>query len=932
MACAREPGWCARECGALVRARRRTQAGHLPAAARARDRDPMQQLRRRSTPIAPALAPAGPWHVDAPLVRPGLVPRPRLLRRLTAAETPLAMIVAPAGFGKTTLLAEWATRDDRPFVWLSMEALPGDGADAVAALAGVVQDVGACLTPHVIVVDDAHLLAAQASMRRVTDLACRLPDGSCLAVASRRHLAVPIARLRAHRLLTELGPRELAMTRLEAAMLVDAAGARLDAGQVDRLLAVTEGWPAGLYLAALSIQEQDESADAVAHLDGGDRLIAEYIRSEVLGDLSEDAVAFLRWTSVLGRLTAPLCDAVLDVGDCGAVLDRLGAGDVPIEAVDRCDATFRYHPLLAEALRADLRRREPELERTIHRRAADWHAAHGELDDALRHAAAARDAARAGRLLWSVASRRAAQGRADTLRPWLAPFGPAELRADPALALSAATYHLAGGRRDEAERWTEAAERVVDRAGGPDELRAAVAVLRACVARHGIVRWRRMPPALGSWHPPTRVAAGSRTSSRASRISSTAMARERGSCSRVGAAPGPGRGADRGGVVPCAARAARCRGRRLGGRGGVRGRGSRRARPRPGDRARARAVLAVGAAASAYRGEVFKARRDADAAKRLLSRLGGFVPWYLAEAQVALARAEIRLSDAATARALLTRAARNLSHVGDAGTLGEWLHPAWECADAFAGRGDGRRARRSPTRSCACCASSRATSRSARSAARLHVSTNTVKTQALAVYRKLGVPAAPTPSRAAARSGWSMADAASPPACPCSLTVWVFDTVPGATAAVPRLPRLAAVGVIAVEDSALVAWPRGCQQAFDAHARCAVRAGEPLGRLLGRAARADLPGAAGRPDLRRRGGCVRRWPRRLRRRRRLRQARTRLGDAGHVGALRPQQRRGRRRAGRRAGGARRGADPLRPLRGARALPARSPRRGVRGRR
>ena len=698
----------------------------------------MQQLRRRSTPIAPALAPAGPWHVDAPLVRPGLVPRPRLLRRLTAAETPLAMIVAPAGFGKTTLLAEWATRDDRPFVWLSMDALPGDGADAVAALAGVVQDVGACLTPHVIVVDDAHLLAAQASMRRVTDLACRLPDGSCLAVASRRHLAVPIARLRAHRLLTELGPRELAMTRLEAAMLVDAAGARLDAGQVDRLLAVTEGWPAGLYLAALSIQEQDESADAVAHLDGGDRLIAEYIRSEVLGDLSEDAVAFLRWTSVLGRLTAPLCDAVLDVGDCGAVLDRLGAGDVPIEAVDRCDATFRYHPLLAEALRADLRRREPELERTIHRRAADWHAAHGELDDALRHAAAARDAARAGRLLWSVASRRAAQGRADTLRPWLAPFGPAELRADPALALSAATYHLAGGRRDEAERWTEAAERVVDRAGGPDELRAAVAVLRACVARHGIrqmaqdaARARELAPADPGCGGVTDFIEGvahqlDGDGARARELLESGARRAQGEAPIVAASCHAQlallavEADDWEDAAACAdeARAALA--------------------PVPVTAPGHALVLAVGAAASAYRGEVFEARRDADAAKRLLSRLGGFVPWYLAEAQVALARAEIRLSDAATARALLTRAARNLSHVGDAGTLGEWLHAAWECADAFAAgaTGSGPALTNAELRVLRFLPSHLSFREIG---ARLHLSTNTVKTQALAVYRKLGV-------------------------------------------------------------------------------------------------------------------------------------------------------------------------------------------------
>ena len=255
---------------------------------------------------------AGPWDGDAPRLRPGIVARPRLLRRLLAADAPIVMIVAPAGYGKTTLLAEWAMRDPRPFAWLSVEALRRAGDGAVASLAGLVEDVGACLTPHVIVLDDTHHLASDLSMRRVTDLACRLPAGSCVAVASRRRLAVPLARLRGHRLLVEFAARELAMTRLEAAMLLDTAGVRLEAGQLDRLVALTEGWPVGLYLAALSIREQDGSQEAITQLGGGDRLVADYIRDEVLRDLAEHELAFLRRTSILRRISAPLCDAVLE--------------------------------------------------------------------------------------------------------------------------------------------------------------------------------------------------------------------------------------------------------------------------------------------------------------------------------------------------------------------------------------------------------------------------------------------------------------------------------------------------------------------------------------------------------------------------------------------------------------------------------------------
>ena len=171
---------------------------------------------------------------------------------------------------------------------------------AVASLAGLVEDVGACPHParhrprrH------APPWRASSSMRRVTDLACQLPAGSCVAVASRQRLAVPLARLRGHRLLVEFAARELAMTRLEAAMLLDTAGVRLEAGQLDRLVALTEGWPVGLYLAALSIQEQDGSQEAITQLGGGDRLVADYIRDEVLRDLAEHKLAFLRRTSIL---------------------------------------------------------------------------------------------------------------------------------------------------------------------------------------------------------------------------------------------------------------------------------------------------------------------------------------------------------------------------------------------------------------------------------------------------------------------------------------------------------------------------------------------------------------------------------------------------------------------------------------------------------
>jgi ATP/maltotriose-dependent transcriptional regulator MalT len=696
---------------------------------------PLPLLRRRSTPFVPT---AGAWHGDAPRLRPGIVARPRLLRRLLTADAPIVMIVAPAGYGKTTLLAEWAMRDPRPFAWLSVEALSRAGDRAVVSLAGLVEDVGACLTPHVIVLDDAHHLATDLSMRRITDLACRLPVGSCVAVASRRRFAVPLARLRGHGLLAELAARELAMTRLEAAMLLDNAGVRLEAGQVDRLVALTEGWPVGLYLAALSIQEQDGSQEAITQLGGGDRLVADYIRDEVLRDLAEHEVAFLRRTSILRRISAPLCDAVLESRDSAAVLARLTRGDIPIEPVDRSDLRFRCNRLLAEMLHTDLVRDEPQLEPVLHRRAADWHTRHGEVREALRHAVACRDGARAAPLLWSVAPGCAALGSARAICECLEPFSPAEMRAHPGLALSAAAYHLAEGRRDKAEHWADVAALAPNLAGDAGELAGSLAMVRACLASRGMTPMGRdaaracaNAPLDGSWQSVGRLLRG--VAHQLTGEPDTAQ-----ECLEEGARLA-------GTEVPIVAALCHAQLALLAvhaddwGDAAARAEQARAALVEvPVTAAGHALVLAVSAVTAAHRGDVFDARRDADTAFRLLETLPSFVPWYMAEAQIALARAEIRLSNGDRARVLLTRAAHNQGRAGDAHVLGEWLHMAWERADTLAAgaTGGGPALTKAELRVLRLLPSHLSLREIG---ARLHVSTSTVKTQALAVYRKLNV-------------------------------------------------------------------------------------------------------------------------------------------------------------------------------------------------
>ncbi len=696
--------------------------------------EPSPLLRRRSTPFVPV---AGPWDGDAPRLGPGTVARPRLVRRLLAADAPIVMIVAPAGYGKTTLLAEWAMRDPRPFAWLSVEALDRVPDGAVTALAGLVEDVGACLTPHVIVLDDTHHLAGDLSMRRVTDLACRLPGGSCVAIASRRRLAVPLARHRGHRLLVELAGRDLAMTRFEAAMLLDSAGVRLEAVQVDRLVAVTEGWPVGLYLAALSILEQDGSPEAVDQLSGSDRLLAAYIRDEVLRDLTDDELAFLRRTAVLTRLSAPLCDAVLQTRDSAAVLARLTRGDIPIEPVDRSDSRFRCHRLMAQMLSAELTRDEPELVPVLHGRAADWHARKGEVREALRHAVACRDGARAGPLLWSVAPGWAALGSGPAIRECLEPFSPAEMRAHPALALAAAIYHLAEGRRDEAEHWAEVAERA-DLADGAEEIAAGLALIRACLAGSGTTQMGQdaaractIAPLDASWQSAGRLLRGV-ADQLAGEPDTARQWLEEGA--RLAGAEAP--------IVAalCHAQLALLAGHHEDWQdGAARAERARAALKDVPVTATGHAlVLAVSALTAAHSGDVFHARRAADTAFRLLETLGGFVPWYMVEAHIALARAEIRLSNGDRARLLLTRAASDQGRAGDSPVLGEWLHLAWERADALAAGATGRgpaltKAELRVLRLLPSHLSLREIG------SRLYVSTSTIKTQTLAVYRKLDV-------------------------------------------------------------------------------------------------------------------------------------------------------------------------------------------------
>ena len=680
-----------------------------------------------------------------PLPGPGTVPRPRLLRRLLAAtDARVALLVAPAGYGKTTLLAEWALRDERPFAYVAL----GAGHDDL--LARLTAERPAVPGGHVVVADDAQRLPADA-LGRLIDAAVTWPRGRTLVIVSRCAPSGPIGRLRAHRRLVEITADDLAMTPLEAAMLVAATGLELGPQQLDALLGRARGWPAALYLAARSIGQAPDPNAALKGLSGGEPMIASFFRDDVLASLTPGQRAFARRAAVLDRVSASACDAVLGARGSGPVLEELARHGLPLTALDACELTFELHPLLAGMLRAERARTEPELEPELRRRAALWHARHHELDAALPHALAADDPHLAGRLLWAMTLPAAAGRRSDSLEPWLSRFDERTVASEPTLALTAATHHLLAGRRAAAERALDAAERALPHptrgdpapdvaaptSHDPREDVLAAVLLRACIARDGLADMAahaaRARAELAPWSPWQALAL----------LLTGVAAHLAGDDTSVAAVleEAADRAGDRLPLVAALAHAQLAlvdADREAWDDAAVHAQEAHAALT-PGVSGPVRAlVLAAGAVVAAQRGDVAQARHDAADAQRLLAPRRDFVPWVLAEAEIWLARAEILLSDGPGARGGLARAAHLQPRVPGDRTLERWIHDGWARADAFAetATGDGPMLTNAELRVLRLLPSHMSFREIGQ---RLHVSTNTVKTQALAVYRKLDV-------------------------------------------------------------------------------------------------------------------------------------------------------------------------------------------------
>ena len=727
-------------------------------------------------------------------IMPETVSRTALVNRLRAAGAfPLVFVVAPAGYGKSTLLSQWANRDARSFAWVAIDERDNDPAvllrhvsaalDRIEPIApsalGALRSNGKSVTakalpllaeaiasrefPFVLVLDGADLLARD-SASAVASLIEQIPAGSMVALSGRMLPRLPVAALRAGRPLLEIGPYELALSRREAEILLRAARVELSDPEISELLERTEGWAAGLHLAALAFRasgsKNGHRREALS-ITGDDRYFADYFRSEYLSKLPPDRLAFLRRTSVLETMSGPLCDAVLQRKESTLELASIEGSNLFLVPLDRHRGSFRYHRLLRDLLRRELEEREPELVPVLNQRAADWFEEQGDMEAALDHSHAAGNTDSAARILSSIAMVVCCSGRVAAVESWLARFDDdVLLQRYPAVAVEGSRVHALRGRPDQAERWLEAAERGVANDENDVSTRACISVLHAIMCAEGPERMLSdAESALAdlseehAWHPWALLVQGA---------AHVLLGNGQADGILVAAA----QASERLGRTESRALALCERSLLAAGRDDLQAEAlARQARDLIDDAeldAYATSALEIATSARALlrHGQWDEARRQLTLAQRLAPSLTHAIPWLSVQVRLELSRAYVTLRDRDGARERLAEAEEILRVRPAVGVLGEDVAKLQVEADAMpqtaAGSNSGltgAELRLLPLLT---------THLSFREIGeRLFVSRNTIKTQAISVYRKLGVSSR---SGAISRAGeLGLVDGAAPP-------------------------------------------------------------------------------------------------------------------------------------------------------------------------
>jgi LuxR family maltose regulon positive regulatory protein len=713
----------------------------------------------------------------------GAVGRTPLLNRLrTQHDCRLVTVVAPPGYGKTTLLAQWAARDERPFAWLALDRHDADPLVLLRHLAVALREVGAAdraafaalreprpaiwseaapmlvsgfataPRPFVLVLDGADVLPAGDPADLVAALADAVPAGAMLVLAARRTPPIDIPRRRTDGRLLELTARDLAFSPRDVKLFAAAAGLTVEDTDVADLHRRTEGWPAAVGLALRAAAEADRRPEPLTN-EGTERTIAEYIRTELLDGLPDEQLAFLRHTAILDTLTAELCDAVRGARDAGTRLEQLERDGRFLIPLDRHGMSFRYHRLVRDVLRRELARCEPAVADELHRRAATWFQRHGDRVAAVPFALASGDAARAAAMIAAIGMQLAAVGRAATATAWLDDLAAiAPLEDYPAAAALGGWLQALDGDAERCEGFLSAAETGLATGATDDpEVAASVAVLRAALCRDGVEAMERAASAAGAelpagtpWHAiamlvrgTARALLGDQDAAEADLVGACRSAAAAGATELQLLALGQRAVvASQGGDLAAAAHLA-FEARELAHRGP------------PRDDATTALARAETAAAVLRQGRWDDARTELAAGERAAARLSHVLPWLTVQARLGLAAVYVGLRDRDAAAAELGDAARVLALRPLTPQVAEQSAALRHELAALPDPSEGGTA--GLTRAELRLLPLLATHLSFREIGEhLFVSRNTVKTQAISIYRKLGATSrSQTISRAA---------------------------------------------------------------------------------------------------------------------------------------------------------------------------------------
>jgi LuxR family maltose regulon positive regulatory protein len=671
-------------------------------------------LDRRSDPLVPVSLDVHTREESRPVAgidldAPGLgflLERRRLLDRLRGAGTPLVLLQAPAGYGKSVLLAQWARLEPLPFRSIALTPAHNDPGLLLAALIEALAPVdplpAAVISPTqsplldldvvvprleaalrertsgtVLVLDELEHLRSEPALRLLDAVLNTAGEGFRVAMATRGPGPSHTVRMQAAGRLAVLGTADLVMTGGEARGLLERVGLDPTDGEIDAIVARAEGWPVALYLAGLGRRSDAELPLPAAGFGGDERGLVDYMRAELLATAAAEDVEFLLRVSILDRLTGPLCDAVAGEVGSGARLAALGRRNMLLIPLDRRDEWFRMHSLFADMLRSELLRRHPDELAGLNQRASRWWDAAGDHDRAIRFAIDAGDLPRAGRLIWEAVPDFNTAGRYPTIQGWLDGIGLDRAARDRHLSATVAHGFLAEGDGGGAEHWAGIARALLG--DEPEEtaadLDAGVTIVDAALARDGTRRagetaarardllsgespWLSLTSTIGGSvaHLAGESDAGRRMLSDAARRAVTwdaplMQVLALGQLMLVDASTGDWQSAR---ILASQTRAQIDRSGLI-----------------------ARPSVALALAACSYVGAVDRraeeARADLAAGRHLLGRLDGFAGWFEVETAAALAAAAVELGDAETAAAMLGFCRPRLAELKDAPVLTGWI-------------------------------------------------------------------------------------------------------------------------------------------------------------------------------------------------------------------------------------------------------------------